>query len=210
MTLLTFSNYDGLKDAVAQYLQRTDLTDQIPGFIQLAESEIKRRLRRKSVRTSLVIVQESTGLPADCAEVRSLHLLTSSRSRDLPVLVGTLEQLAETRAAYGAAGRPIRAAVIGSQLIVAPEPDRSYTADVVYFQQLTPLSATASTNDVLAEAPGLYLFGALMEAAPYLEHDERIVTWESKFEKALAQLDTMREREETNASLRPVRLPRVF
>lgn len=207
---LTFSSYTTLKDAVASYLDRTDLTNEIPGFIELAEAEIKRRLRRKTVRTSLVIAQESTSLPVDCAEPRSLHLLTSSRANDLPISVGTPEQLAETRARYGGAGRPVRAAMIGGNLVVAPEPDRSYTADFVYFQQLTPLSATNSTNDVLVEAPGLYLFGALKEAAPFLEHDERVPLWTQKFDSNIEQMEKMREQEESNASYRPVRLPRVF
>lgn len=207
---LDLSTYDGLRATVADYLQRTDLTAQIPAFIQLAEAQIKRRLRRKTVRTSLVIVQESTGLPADCAEVRSLHLLTSSRYRDLPLDVGTPEQLAQTRAAYSGAGRPVRAAMIGGQLVVAPEPDSPYTADLVYFQQLSELSAANQTNDILQEAPDLYLFGALKEAAPFLEHDERIPVWSQKFDAGIEEMNVVREREETNASLRPVRLGRVF
>lgn len=210
MALLDLSSFTGLKDAVAQYLQRTDLTEQIPAFIQLAEARIKRDLRRKSVRTTITIAQESTGLPSDCAEVRSLHLLTSSRWQDKPITVGTPEMLAETRARITSAGRPIRAAMIARQLVVAPEPDRSYSADLVYFQQITPLSASNASNDVLTEAPDVYLFGALQEAAAYLEHDERIPTWKQKYDDGIDDMNNIREREETNASLRPVRLPRAF
>lgn len=207
---MDLSNYVGLKAAVAKYLNRSDMTDNIPVFVALAEAQIKRRLRRRTVRTTIPIAQESTTLPADVAEVRSLHLLTSTRGRDTPIHVGTAEQLAETRAAYSGAGRPVQAAMIGRKLVVAPEPNATYNADLVYFAQITPLSDSTTTNDVLVESPDLYLFGALMEAAPFLEHDERIPTWERKFEKALAELNAVREAEETNASLRPARLPRRF
>jgi hypothetical protein len=207
---LDLSTYTGLKGSIASYLWRSDMTEQIPAFIQLAEAQIRRRLRRKSIRTSITVAQESTTLPANCAEIRSLHFLTSFRGRDLPIRVGTPEQLAETRASYGGAGRPIAAAMIGGFLVVAPEPDQSYLADLVYFEKLSPLSDSNTTNSVLDEAPDLYLFGALMEAAPYLEHDERIPVWQAKYETALSELEAVREREETNASLRAVRLGRVF
>lgn len=207
---MDLSSYTGLQTAVADYLNRTDLPDRIPTFISLAEAQIKRRLRRRTTRTTITIAQESTTLPADVAELRSIHLLTSSRWRDTPLLIGTPEQLAETRASFMVAGRPVRAAMIGRQLVVAPEPDASYNADLVYFAQLTPLSASVSTNDVLAEAPDLYLFGALMEAAPFLEHDERAPLWKEKFDTAIDQLNAVREGEETNASIRAVRLPRRF
>jgi hypothetical protein len=62
----------------------------------------------------------------------------------------------------------------------------------------------------LDEAPDIYLYGALAEAAPYLEHDERLPVWKALFTDALASLDNVRSREETNASIRPGRLPVVF
>jgi hypothetical protein len=65
-------------------------------------------------------------------------------------------------------------------------------------------------NDILTEAPDLYLYGALYESAPYLEHDERIPIWEDFFEKGVTELDIKRQREETNASYRPARLPVFF
>lgn len=204
------SNYAGLTEAIAKFLGRTDLTDDIPAFIQLAEAQIRRRLRRKTVRTTITIAQETTTLPTDCAELRTIHLVTSSRGQDGPITVGTYDMLAETRARYQTAGRPIRAAMVDRKLVVAPEPDQPYTADITYFQQLTSLSGAVTVNDTLSESPDLYLFGALKEAEPFLEHDERVPLWQSKFESALAELDLVREREETNASIKEVRLPRRF
>lgn len=205
-------SYDNLQTAVKKWLGgRTDLDDQIPDFIALAEARIRRRVRRRSIRATITISSAETTLPADCAELRSLRLSSSIPSLDRPMDVGSIEQLSAVRARHNAVpGRPIRAAVLGDKLLVAPAPDQPYTAEIVYFEKLLPLSATVQSNSVLADAPDLYLYGALCEAAPYLEHDERIPVWDSRVEKTMAELDAAREREEFNASLTPVRLPVRF
>lgn len=204
------ANYTDLQSAVATWLNRDDLTDVIPDFIRLAESQISRRLRRNTVRTEVQIVSDSYAIPSTVAQLRSLRLVTSSYEKDLPIVIVTPEQLAEHRAANSSTGRPRYAAVVAGNLLFVPAPDDSYTMEMSYFSKLVPLSSSVPTNDVLTESPDLYLFGALKESAAYLEHDERIPVWESKFETALQQLEIVREREEYTASLRPARLPRVF
>ena len=44
---MAISNYTELKTAVANWLDRDDLTDRIPEFIALAESRFNRLLRSK-------------------------------------------------------------------------------------------------------------------------------------------------------------------
>lgn len=207
---MALANYTDLKAAVADWLNRADLTSQIPDFIALAEAEISRRLRRKTIRTTLSITAEETALPSACAELRSIRLSTGSAYQDKPLDVVTPEVLAEHRASRGGvAGRPVMASVYQDALVVSPPPDATYTAKIAYFEKLVPL-ATSPTNGTLTESPDLYLYGALMQSAPFLQHDERIATWQSLFERALDQLEQQRQREETAASIRPVRLPRVF
>lgn len=205
------TSYDTLKASVADWLARGDLTTQIPEFIQLAEAEIKRRLRVRTIRATLAISAASTPLPSDCAELRSLSLVSGSPWLDTPISLGTKEQLDQTRAAHsGVTGRPRRAAVVGSTLLVAPAPDQAYACDVTYFEKLVPLTAGGASNAVLDASPDVYLWGALMHAAKYLQHDERVAVWKAEFEAALAQLEAERDRQETAASLRPARLPAVF
>lgn len=208
MSLDTFAN---LKTEIAEWLDRSDLTAKIPTFITLCEAEMKRRLRRTSVRTTMTISAEETTLASAIAELRSIHLETGSPSSDVPLRIGTPEMVAERRARNaGATGRPTDACVVGGKLVVAPSPGQSYTARIVYFQTLTPLSDSETTNDVLEEAPDAYLYGSLMQAEPYLEHDERIPMWEKKFDKAMEQLLVVRDNEEHGAALQGVRLPVVF
>lgn len=208
---MSFSTYTDLKASIADWLNRSDLTSQIPDFITLAEVEIKRRLRRTSTRTTLSITAEANALPADAAELRSIYLESASAYQDVPLRICTPEMFAERRARNAAVvGRPTDIMVLGSTLYVAPAPDQTYTARIIYFTSLTPLSGSVSTNTVLTEAPDAYLFGALWQAEYFLEHDERAAGWKSKFDAAIDQLNDSREREEYAASLSDIRLPVVL
>lgn len=207
----TINTYALLQTAVANWLARDDLTARLPDFIAIAEDEIQRIVRRKTIRADLVVSTLATVLPATCAELRSAYPRTASPTRDLPLKISSPEVLAEQRAARTVSGRPVYGAVIDGTLLVAPTPDQAYTFETIYYEKLVPLdNATHTTNSILTENADIYLWGALKESAPYLQHDERIEIWENKFYKAVDQLNAAREREESNASIRPIRLPVVF
>ncbi len=208
---MSLDTYANLQLSVADWLNRSDLTTQIPDFISLAESELKRRVRRTSVTDQIDVDDEFVDIPSDMAELRSLSLVTGSPTQDVPIRVCTPEMLAESNARQaGVAGRPTDVAIVAGQLQFAPAPDQDYTANIFYFQSLDPLSSTNPTNDILAEAPDLYLFGALMHAEKFLEHDEREQTWKARFDDGIEQLNDVRTREEYNGSIRSLRLPVVF
>lgn len=180
-------------------------------MITLAEAAMKRRLRRTSTRTTLSVSAEATTLPADVAELRSIYPESGQPTQDKPLRICTPEMFAETRARnQNVAARPTDAMVLGGTLYVQPIPDATYTMRLTYFTQLTPLSASVATNAILAEAPDAYLYGALLHAEGYLEHDDRIPTFEKKFDDAIEQLNDVRTREEYGSGIRDVRLPRVF
>ncbi len=208
----SLENYDDLRSAVASWLDRPDLIGHVRDFITLAEKQIARRLRRTSVKATVTFAAGSDyTLPEDCAELRSVRLSSGSPSQDAPLYIGTKEMLDEQTASRAAvAGRPVRGAVVGNTLLLSPLPSEDLTAEIVYFSRPTPLSIGQPSNSVLTEAPDLYLFGALKEAAPYLGEDKRIEMWTAKFEKALVEMNDMRQNEEMGASLRPMRSSRVF
>lgn len=208
---MSLSTYTALKTSVADWLNRTDLTTQIPDFVTLCEAKMKRRLRRTTTRASLTVAASAVTAPSDMAELRSIRLVSASPSQDNPIRVGTYEMYAERLArAGGTTGRPSDVCVFHGELLFAPAPDQSYTAEIVYFATLTPLSSTTASNVVLVEAPDAYLYGTLLEAAPYLVNDERIPTWKTKFDDAIDELNAVRSNEEHAASLRAARLPMVF
>lgn len=207
---MALSSYTELKASIADWLVRTDLTAVIDDFIDLTEAEIKRRLEGPNVvREPITLAAAVVNLPATVSQVRSLRMDMSSDQAKIEVV--SYEMLTDRRVEYGsAAGRPRFAASLDGQLLLVPTPDQSYTAEIVYYDLITSLDGSNPSNSVLVLAPDAYLFGALMQAAPYLENDARIPTWEGKFEKAITQLEIARERAEFGAGNRPVRLPVVF
>jgi hypothetical protein len=211
MADMSFATYTDLKSAVASFLDRSDLTEQIPGFIRLAEAEIARRARRKRVRATVSVSSGAYTLPSSVGELASVTLASGTASLRQPVEIATKEMVDETRARYGGAtGRPIQCARVGSELLFGPEPNATYSVELVYFEKLVPLSSSNTTTELLTEFPDVYLFGALLQSAMFLDHDERVPVWQSRFDAAITQVNTQRQREEFGGSLRPVRLPRVI
>ncbi len=207
---MALDNYATLCLSVADWLNRDDLTVVIPDFVSLCEAELKRRVRRTSVLDTITVDAETVTPPTDMAELRSIRLVSELPSLDKPMRLMTPEMLAERKArAGGVAGRPDAVAFMAGELSFAPEPDQEYTAEILYFQQLTALTGV-ETNTILTEAPDAYLYGSLLQAEPYLEHDDRIPVWREKFDAAIEQLNKVRSDEEHNASLSAARLPYVF
>lgn len=205
------TDYTTLQAQIADWLNRSGVTMPVSDFITLAEAEMKRRIRRSSTRATITISAAETTLPADVAEVRSLHLTTGIAAIDKPMRNNTYAMLASRSAANaGLTGRPTDFALMGQTLLVSPAPDQSYTASIYYFRQLTPLAVDATTNAILTEAPDAYLYGALLQAAPYMEDDTRILAWQTKFRNAIAQLNQVAADEDYGAPNRPARLPMSF
>jgi hypothetical protein len=82
---MSISTYGELKAAVADWLNRTDLTARIPDFIQLAESDIFRFFSARGNEVSVTIEQRETptgnqvaisdtiALPADTGKCLTLR-----------------------------------------------------------------------------------------------------------------------------------------
>lgn len=206
---MALSTYTELKAALADWANRTDLTSAIDyDFLPLCEAEMKRRIRRTTKTGTIYANAAEISPPADMAEPISLTLDSGNPYSDVPLKIVTPQKLAEVKAWYGnVTGRPTHVAYYNSKFQFAPEPDQSYDCTVVYAMQFTALSAGNTTNAVLTEAPDAYLYGCLLQMASYLEHQERIAEFQSKFDKAIDQLNEVRQREEYGAGYVEMRLP---
>ena len=75
--MTTITNYSTLQSAIADYLNRQDLTSQIPMFIQFVEADLNTRLRCREmiVRANAMSDQEYVQLPADWVEALNLQIV---------------------------------------------------------------------------------------------------------------------------------------
>lgn len=186
---MPISTFDELKTAIADWLNRDDLTSVIPSFIALAEANISRDLRdlRMHKRSSLSISSQYVSLPTDWIETIRLNLTGSTHRLEL-VSVGAL---ADLRAASGdTPGRPTHYAVTAGGLEFYPAPDATYDAEIVYVGAIPALSTTSATNWLLTAAPDVYLYGALLQTAPYLKDDQRSGVWSGLYQNAISALNS--------------------
>ena len=201
--MANIGTYAQLQTEIANWLDRTDLTATIPTFIELAEANFNRVIRQPDMITkddSFSISGRYTTLPTDTLEIVRIVL-------DLtPVIVleyMTPEELSERRVSLTGGGKPYYFTTVGgstNQLEVLRSPDSTYTASIIYYTRIAALSDAATTNWLLTSHPDIYLYGALVEAEPYLKNDDRMPMWTSRLDKALNDLRLQGQRERHTAS----------
>jgi len=185
---MALSNYTELQDSIADFLNRSDLTSVIPDFITMCEADLNRtlRVRDMSVRSRAPINSQYVKLPADFLGMRNIDLLTDPVT---PLTYKNLQNL-DIHRAGDSTGKPLYYSVMQDSIEFAPVPDGDYTIEIVYYQKIPALSATASNgvNWLLTDHPDAYLYGSLMHSAPYLQADERIGLWAGKYNQILEQI----------------------
>lgn len=185
---MNLSTYNGLKDAVAKYLARSDLTDQIPTFIQLAENRLRRELRirqmLKVVTTNTVAGDSTVELPSDYLQMRDIHMNTNPAQ----TLAYQSPSNFYRNTNSSITGVPLQYTVLAQEFQFAPIPDAIYTLQMLYYATPPYLTTSNTSNVFLANCPDLLLYGALGEAEPYLMNDQRLQTWASMYDRGLAAL----------------------
>lgn len=190
---MAITTYAELKTAIANWLNRDDLTSVIPDFISLAEADMDRKVRhwRMEERATANIDARYTQLPDGFMEAVRFHLDVDERPIEL---VTPLSLQTYRRGGADTSGRPKYYSVIAGQLEVWPTPDSAYTGELYYYARTTPLSDSATSNWILQYFPDAYLYGALMHSAPYLVDDQRTTVWASLYQAAIDGINSNNEK----------------
>tara|TARA_Y100000401_G_scaffold64116_1_gene50947 strand:- start:600 stop:1226 length:627 start_codon:yes stop_codon:yes gene_type:complete len=192
---MAITTYAELKTAISNWLDRTDLDDRIPEFIQLAEARHRRdfKIRRMETRVTANTIADTEyySLPDNFTAMRNIQLNTDPKT---PLEYLTPEQMDRVRGG-STTGKPKAYSIIGNNFQLRPIPDGIYEIEMLYFKYFTALSDSNTTNDMLTFHPDLYLYGSLVEAEPYLQNDKRIQTWAGFYDRAKNDLITTNERD---------------
>ena len=186
---MSITNYTELKAAIADWLLRDDLTAVIPSFIALAEAQMQREIRHHKMmqRAEAEIDTRYFALPSDWLETVRFHVTGDRPTRLELTSMDDMLQLRELNANTG--GKPTHYAHAGDQLEVFPTPDAVYDVELLYHQKIPVLSDSNATNWLLTSHPDVYLYGALMQAAPYLDADQRLQVWAGLYGSAVNSLN---------------------
>ena len=206
MALGTFTE---LKDAIADWLDRSDLTTRIPDFITLAEARLNRdlRIRPMEVRSSMETTsgQRYFNLPGGYLQMRNMQINTNPIT---PLEYITPEMLDRL---YGSdtSDKPRAYSLIGDEIQLAPIPDSDYTIEMAFYEKFTPLgdgtSGTVTNNWLTLNAPDVLLYGSLLEAEPFIKNDERIALWLNAYNSAIRKLQDADDRDRHSGSAMRVR-----
>ena len=187
---MAFTNYTSFVTVVENYLARTDLSSQIPDFIQLAQTRMSRDLRtEKMLKVATASITSGDGtvaVPSDMLEVREIHIQGN------PVVRVTYQSpdLFFKDGLTTTSGISVFFTMLGSEFQFAPVPNGSQTVQILYYAQPTFISTTTASNLFLANYPDALLYATLAEAEPYLMNDGRIQTWSALYDRAIANIKT--------------------
>lgn len=208
---MAITNFSELKSAIADTLNRSDLTSVIPHFITLAEANFNRNLRTRQMiaRSDASIDSQYTALPSDFEEMRSFYLKTNpvTELKFLPI-----EDMQRMKSDYleSVTGKPKYFSIIGDTVEMLPSPDGAYTAELIYHAKIPVLSDSNTTNWLLTSYPDAYLYGSLIHSAPYLKDDARISLWDQLLTNVVLSINLANERAEFSGGVLRARVNRSY
>ena len=186
--------YAELKTAIANYLNRSDLTSDLDTFIDNVEAELNRRLRTKDMikRATATADAQYISVPTDWLEAINVQIDSNEFS---PLFQQSIESMDVYRKSNNnSTGQPVYYAMVDDTIELAPTPDSQYTLQLTYYAKISSLSDSNTSNFVSVSHPDVYLYGALKHASIYLMEDERIPMFTQQFEKALEEMRLEQEK----------------
>lgn len=190
--------YSALRKDIASWLNRTDLTDQIPGFVKMAESEFSRDSRlRSSFLTAEVSGYTPHGefaLPDDMLELVELRF-SGDQLHEL-----TFEEGRRTSAGQRFYRRGGVAVVVG-----APSGQWS----LIYKQKLPALVFDGDSNWLLRDGYDVYLWKCCEVGSVFLRDSEAATGYNAKYELAVEQMMAAINSQQWGGASLAVRAPGV-
>jgi hypothetical protein len=190
---MALGTYAQLQASIADWLHKDNLTTVIPDFIALAETQLNADINSRGQETRTSLTANTTtnlvALPTDMLEMRRLTITSTTPYRVLEYK--SPEQLYADTVYITTTSEPSAFTVIGSNIELNCIPDAAYTLEIVYRQKLTALSVSNTTNWLLTGYPNTYLFGSLLQSAPWIQDDDRIAVWQKMYGDAIKMVNTI-------------------
>jgi len=201
------TTYATLQSAIADYLNRQDLTAQIPLFIQFVEADLNTRLRCREqiVRAEATSDAEFVQLPSDWLEAINLQIVDGTS----PLRFVTLDE-ADIIVKEQRYDKVVAYSLMNGAIELVPGPTDNVEIEMVYYGKIPALSNANTTNWLLTKAPDVYLYGALTHAAPFLVDDQRIAVFGSFYGQRVQALNEEAQKSLTSGSPLVARTRRFY
>lgn len=182
---MALTTYAELQTEVQTWLDRTDISANVPTCITLAESYFQRKLRVRQMQASADFTTTAgvATLPTDFLGVKAVRRMGNP--------VTTLDPLddEEFDRLYGSltSGTPKAYLIFGTTISVAPV-DNTTTHKLRYYQKIPVLSVSNTTNWLLTAYPDLYFYGALTEAELLGKDGSSGAGWKSRRDEVCQEI----------------------
>lgn len=195
---MALSTYSELKQSIANWADRDDLSNFIPDFIALTEARFNRELRLRSMEqkeyATTIGGQANYALPTNYLQMREFRLNTD------PTV--SLQYVSpEIYEAWNlGSGRPKYYTIIANEIRLGPVPAGAYEMEMLFWRKFPSLSPTQTTNWMLQNAPDVYLYGSLLELEPFIQNDARINVWAAGYQKAISDIQLQDDKDRHSGS----------
>lgn len=192
--------FDSLQVDLRRYLERgftlqddPYVYEQLPRLINMAERRIARDLKVQgfivAVTTNFTNGVSTYQKPDRWRDTISMTIKTGDTMS--PVFTRSYEYCRNYWPDATQTGSPeFYADYDYTHWLIVPTPNATYQAEILYYQLPELLDSAHQTNWLTEYAPNLLLYGALLEATPFLKNDERIQTWQNFYQAAANALNT--------------------
>lgn len=187
---MALATYADLKTSVQEWLNRPDLTGYVADFIRLGEQRIfygsEGAFPSQPLRVPAMMEQEtgtitSSSIAFPSRFVEPIRLAASSGGQTWSLTYTPPERYSE---AASSSGVPTSYTYLDNAIKTAGTGAASYTLD--YYKAFDALTSDTDTNWALTNTPGVYLYAALIESAPFLHDESRVNTWHAMFSSLIA------------------------
>lgn len=183
---MALATYTDLRDAVAEWLAKSNLSARAPDFIALAESHLNRAVRiRQNMTTAPLTLTGGTAtvsLPSDFLEEIELNYADEPWELNH----APFDRIDYVNTADSTAARPSWYAITSDSIVFETEADQTYTLLLRYYRKWD--IETDSTNWLLTNAPDAYLFASLAEAADYQRDDAALAKYVARRDAAVQSI----------------------
>lgn len=184
---MPLDTFDNLKLAVIDQTHRGDIDLKVDDFILLAETEIRANPDEPlNIREDELIATDVTVIDSDIVSLPVRY----QRSRSLRITLGDsakriVYKTPASMSRFSGSGTPSFYTIIGNNIKFDINSDAVYTITFEYEADLTPLTASNQTNNVLTRYPNIYLYGTLKQAFTWANDEDQVIKYNNLFLTAI-------------------------
>lgn len=177
---------DTLIATAQDWLDRDDLADKIPVFVQMAEAMFNRELRHPQMERTVTgsTTSEDTLLPDDYLAMRAIY---EEGSPDRPLK--SFSPTAIRQNYDGSTGTPVAYSLVSGGIRLIPPPAASVLLTMDYWARIEPLSIFAPSNWLLEQHPDAYLYATLFNAEAYLDNSQSAAQWKGLLDEVVQRIN---------------------